>query len=84
MGGIDADALGIPSEDDYVDQYCKRMGITAIDNWPFYLAFSFFRMAAICQGVAKRGLDGNASSSRAIGYQQMVRPLAQSGLDVTS
>ena len=84
LGGIDADALGIPSEDDYVDQYCKRMGITTIDNWPFYLAFSFFRMAAICQGVAKRGLDGNASSSRAIGYQQMVRPLAQSGLDATS
>ena len=84
LGGIDAGALGIPSEDDYVDQYCQRIGINTIDNWPFYIAFSFFRLAAICQGVAKRGLDGNASSSRAISYQQMVGPLAQSGLDATS
>ena len=81
LAGVDVSSLGIPSEDDYVAQYCQRMGIDTIDNWPFYLAFSFFRIAAICQGVAKRGLDGNASSSKASGYQQMVMPLAQAGLE---
>ena len=30
--------------------------------WKFCLAFSFFRLAAIVQGVKKRGLDGNASN----------------------
>lgn len=84
LAGLDISSLGIPSEDDYVAQYCQRMGIDTIDNWPFYVAFSFFRMAAICQGVAKRGVDGNASSTRASSYQQMVQPLAQSGLDVIS
>jgi aminoglycoside phosphotransferase (APT) family kinase protein len=57
------------------------MGIDGIQNWNFYLAFSCFRLAAITQGVAKRGADGNASSSAALGYQAMVQPLAVMGLD---
>lgn len=62
LGGIDRAAVGIPTEQDYVALYCKRRGIAGIDNWVFYLAFSFFRLAAICQGVYKRALDGNASN----------------------
>ncbi|MEC9343923.1 MAG: phosphotransferase family protein, partial [Pseudomonadota bacterium] len=37
-------------------------GIDGIDNWHVYLAFSFFRLAAILQGVYKRYVDGNASN----------------------
>ena len=55
-------ALGLPSEADYVAAYCRRRGIDGIANWTFLLAFSFFRLAAICQGVYKRALDGNASN----------------------
>ncbi len=62
LGGIDREALGIPSEADYVATYCARRAIGPIENWPFYLAFSFFRLAAILQGVYKRSLDGNASN----------------------
>jgi aminoglycoside phosphotransferase (APT) family kinase protein len=62
LGGVDRAALGIPSEEEYVASYCERRGIGRIDNWPFYLAFSFFRLAAILQGVYKRSLDGNASN----------------------
>ena len=36
--------------------------MTRIENWTFYLAFSFFRLAAILQGVYKRYVDGNASN----------------------
>jgi len=52
------------------------MGIEYIDNWPFYLAFSFFRLAAIIQGIAKRAVDGNASNERAAVLGQWVEPLA--------
>ena len=38
------------------------MRLSGIGNWSFYLAFSFFRLAAIVQGVKKRGLEGNASN----------------------
>ena len=62
LAGIDRRALGIPSEADYVADYCKRMGLPAIPDWPFLIAFSFFRVAAIVQGVYKRALDGNASN----------------------
>ncbi|MDA0796586.1 MAG: phosphotransferase family protein [Proteobacteria bacterium] len=83
LGGIEAQALGIPSEREYVAKYCQRMGIDKIDNWSFYLAFSCFRLAAITQGVAKRGVDGNASSQAALGYGEMVKPLAVMGLDIS-
>jgi aminoglycoside phosphotransferase (APT) family kinase protein len=60
--GIDRAAFGIPSEDAYVARYCERRGLSGIDNWTFCLAFSFFRLGAILQGVYKRALDGNASN----------------------
>lgn len=77
LGGIDRQALGLPSEAEYVARYCERRKIAGIDNWVFYLAFSFFRLAAICQGVYKRALDGNASNpEKAKTYGQAVRLLA--------
>ena len=77
LGGLDRAALGIPSEGDYVAAYCRRRGIDAIGNWTFYLAFSFFRLAAICQGVYKRALDGNASNpEKAKTYGEAVKLLA--------
>ncbi len=62
LGGLDRTDLGIPEEADYVAAYCERRGIGGIDNWNFYLAFSFFRLAAILQGVVRRAHDGNASN----------------------
>ncbi|NGN44322.1 phosphotransferase family protein [Mesorhizobium sp. CGMCC 1.15528] len=62
LGGIDRAALGLPSEEAYVAAYCERRGLQDIPRWTFFLAFSFFRLAAICQGVYKRALDGNASN----------------------
>ena len=76
LQGIDRRSLGIPSESEYVRRYCERTGISSIDNWTFYLAFSFFRLAAIIQGVAKRAVDGNASNPRAAELGEWVEPLA--------
>jgi aminoglycoside phosphotransferase (APT) family kinase protein len=79
LGDVDREALGIPSEKAYVQQYCQRRGIAEIDNWIFYLAFSFFRLSAILQGVYKRALDGNASSKKAMDYGALAAPLADLG-----
>ncbi|XP_069070933.1 acyl-CoA dehydrogenase family member 10 [Pleurodeles waltl] len=57
--------LGIPSAEDYFKMYCDYMQIPHIDNWKFYMAFSFFRTAAILQGVYKRSLIGQSSSANA-------------------
>lgn len=82
LGGLDPEALGIPSEAEVVADYCAKMGIAGIDNWPFYLRFSFFRLAAICQGVAKRAIDGNASSKNASFAAGLVAPLAQMAMAI--
>ncbi|MFT6558114.1 phosphotransferase [Sneathiella sp.] len=81
-GGLvetDFAATGIPTEQQYIDAYCKRTGRDGIENWEFYIAFSFFRLAAIVQGVYKRGLDGNASSSRATQYGAFAQMLSMLG-----
>jgi aminoglycoside phosphotransferase (APT) family kinase protein len=62
LGAIDRHGHGLPTEEEYVERYCERTGVSAIPNWSYYLAFSFFRLAAILQGVYKRSLDGNASN----------------------
>ncbi|AOS97483.1 Putative aminoglycoside phosphotransferase [Microbulbifer aggregans] len=80
--GVDRAKLSIPSEKEYIARYCARCGIERIDNWAFYLAFSFFRLAAIIQGVAKRARDGNASSRSAAKLGALVDPVARFALDV--
>ena len=82
LAGADRAALGIPEEKAYVARYCEHMGISGIDHWAFYLAFSFFRLAAIAQGVAKRALDGNASNKQAMKVGAYVAPLAMGALHV--
>jgi len=82
--GLDLELLGIPSEKEYVTAYCRRMGRGEIPNWSFFLAFSIFRVAAIVQGVYKRGLDGIASSAKAESYGIYVRYLSDIGWRIAS
>jgi aminoglycoside phosphotransferase (APT) family kinase protein len=58
LDDIDLAASGIPTEAEYVAAYCRRTGREGIPDFPFYLAFSIFRLASISQGVFKRNLDG--------------------------
>ncbi len=81
LAGLDLNQTGIPSETAYVQAYCSRMGLSDIGDWPFYMAFSFFRLAAICQGVAKRAALGNASNAEADKIGAMTAPLAKLGID---
>ena len=83
LAGVDRAALGIPSEQDYVERYCARMGIAGIPEWTFVLAFSFFKLAAILQGVKKRALDGNASNpEQALKLGAVIPLLAQNAIEL--
>lgn len=75
---------GIPSHQDQLDEYCKLSGRVEIENWEFYLAFSMFRSAAIGQGVYKRGLDGNASSTTALESGRDVKSTADTAWHLAS
>lgn len=63
--GVDLAARNIPTEQEYVAGYCRRVGRTSIPHYDFYLVFNFFRLAAIFHGIKGRYLRGNASSSNA-------------------
>jgi aminoglycoside phosphotransferase (APT) family kinase protein len=80
----DLAVLGIPSETEYVSSYCRRTGRGEVPNWKFFIAFSIFRLAAIVQGVYKRGLDGIASSDTAKRYGAQVRFLTDIGWQVAT
>lgn len=80
--GLDYKQLGIPTEEEYRAMYCQRMGIQEIPNWNYYLSFSLFRLAAICQGVYKRGKDGNASSEKAATFGAIIAPLANIAVEL--
>lgn len=62
LAGVERGKLGIPEDQAFIDAYCARTGLAGISGFGFYLAFAFFRMGAILQGVKKRALDGNASN----------------------
>lgn len=81
LAGVDRKALGLMTDDEFIAKYCERRGLTGIDNFGFYLAFCFFRMTAIIQGVYKRALDGNASNpERAMKVGAFTPMFAQHGL----
>ncbi len=74
----------VPGEREVVARYCELVGRSRIDNWNFCLAFSFFRLASILQGVYKRGLQGNAASSRALQMKDMVATTSAAGWQLAS
>jgi len=74
--GCDLAALGIPTLADYVASYVVRTGLDPRPHLPAYLAYNFFRLAAIFQGIVGRVRDGTATSEHASARAQMVRPLA--------
>ena len=81
IGGLNLAELGIPSEQDYIRQYCERTGFTTPEalapDWNFYLAYNMFRIAAILQGIAKRVEAGTASSAEARASGAGARPMAE-------
>jgi aminoglycoside phosphotransferase (APT) family kinase protein len=80
LGDKDIAALGIPSEQEYIDWYCRRTGRPdGIAHREFYSAYNFFRLAAILQGIAGRVRDGTAASAHAAAAINAVQPLARLG-----
>jgi aminoglycoside phosphotransferase (APT) family kinase protein len=74
--GHDLARLGIPTRAAYVDAYVTRTGLDPRPHLPVYLAYNFFRLAAILQGIVGRVRDGTATSETAAAMAPLVRPLA--------
>lgn len=79
LAGVDFEKSGIPDEKAFVARYCELVGRDGVPDLNYYKAFSIFRLAAIAQGVYKRSLDGNASSTEAAMFGAAVPHLAGIG-----
>jgi aminoglycoside phosphotransferase (APT) family kinase protein len=79
LNGLDLQALGIPSEAEYVATYCAGTGRPAIEPrvWEFCMAYNLFRIACIRQGIMKRALEGTAASRHARDAGSMARATAE-------
>lgn len=85
LHGADIAALGIPDEAAYLAAYCRRTGRDTMPGYDYYMAFNFFRLAAIFHGIKGRVASGTAASAQAarrvevlpelmeIAWQQAVR-----------
>lgn len=62
LAGLDRVALGLPTDERFIEMYCENRGIARPSGFGYYVAFSFFRMAAILQGVKRRSMDGNGAN----------------------
>jgi len=80
---VDRKKYGLMEDKEFINSYCQHVGLNSIDKFEFYMAFAFFRMAAILQGVKKRGLEGNASNpDKAMKLGKLVQLFSEKGIAV--
>lgn len=80
IGGLDLKALGIPDETTYIEQYVDVTGFGNVrEHWDFYLAYNFFRIAAILYGIGERARQGTAAAADAFEMAAKAEPLADIG-----
>ena len=79
-----ASSPGIPSEAEFLQSYYRQVGRKPVDRWPYFIAFSLFRAAAILAGVYRRALDGNASDANALARGSVYREMAELGWSIAS
>jgi aminoglycoside phosphotransferase (APT) family kinase protein len=81
LKGLDFADLGIPTEQEYVEQYCRRTGRSSLPHLDYLTVFVIFRLAAICHGIRGRLARGSASSSHAEATAALTEPLAELALE---
>lgn len=75
--GHDLEVLGIPSMAEYVEMYRQHTGLDPRPHLAAYLAYNFFRIAAILQGIAGRVRDGTAANAKALESAARTVPLSK-------
>ena len=77
LSGVDLEAVGIPTQAQAVDLYCRLTGRDGVPALDWYFAYNLFRLTGIVQGIAGRVRDGTASSPQAAEMAERVPRLAE-------
>ena len=81
VADLDRATLGIPELDEVVARYCVATGRDNVPDLNWYLAYNYFRLAGIVQGIKKRAIDGTAASAHAQSMGDRVGTLADTAWD---
>ncbi|TID04729.1 Putative aminoglycoside phosphotransferase, protein kinase-like domain superfamily [Colletotrichum destructivum] len=68
---------GLPTTEEIVGWYAAEAGWSPAPELNWGMAFSMFRLAAVCQGIAARAARGQASSEQARRFAVTRGPLAE-------
>ena len=79
---VDPRTLGLPTEAEFLETYAKAAGRAEVEDWPFFLALSLFRLAGITQGVYARALAGNAADRGAMIMGEVAKGAALIGWEI--
>lgn len=77
LAGEDIAKLNVPSEEEYLALYAERVGLADTSDYDFFVAFSFFRIAAIFHGIKGRLARGTAASPDAAERVKALPELAE-------
>jgi len=77
----DLAAHGIPTQEEYVAEYCRLTGRASLPDLNWYFAYNIFRLACILQGIVGRVRDGTANSPQAAAMSERVPTLAAAAWD---
>lgn len=76
-GFLPGQTPGLPTADEVVAWYAQASGYDARADLAWGMAFSIFKLAAVCQGIAARYAARQASSEQARQYAATREPLAE-------
>ena len=79
--GLDRDALGIPSQAEFVAHYFAH-AIPTAPLEPFHVVFALFRFSAIWVGIADRARAGSAASADTGNALPLARSFAKRALEI--
>lgn len=82
IADIDLGALGIPAMEDIIALYEAQTGFHVRSTLDFYLAYNFFRIAAILQGILARVRQGTATNPNAPAMAAQIRPIAETAWNI--
>ncbi len=73
-------AAGFPAQDELIERYAARSGLDTTPL-PWYIAFGYFKLAVIAEGIFYRYLNGQTVGSGFEGMGDLVPALVRRGLD---
>lgn len=78
--------LGTPEERDIIRLYCKlsKTDIPSDSEWTYFKVLGLFKIASILQGVYGRSFTGNASSTSAGTFGDVIGPIITLALKLTA